>query len=144
MEKGKAGNETLRIEPCKDTALLSRLFLELAEDERSDVQRTEKQAFDEMAALLSRDEKAYLFVADGIIAGYALVVTNRKPYYLHHFYICRNERRKRYGTAAFKLLLETLNISEMDLDVYEWNERGRAFWESLGFKPRAIIMRYQP
>jgi GNAT superfamily N-acetyltransferase len=133
----------MTIEPCKDIALLSRLFLELAEDERSDVRRTEKQAQEEMAALLGREEKAYVFVADGNIAGYALVVTNRKPYYLHHFYICRSERRKGYGTAAFKLLLETLNASEMDLDVYEWNGRGRAFWESLGFKPRAIIMRYQ-
>lgn len=134
----------MTIEPCKDIALLTKLFLELAEDERSDLQRTEKQAREEMAAILNREEKAYVFTSDGNIAGYALVVTNRRPYYLHHFYICRSERRKGYGTAAFKLLLETLDTSEIDLDVYEWNERGRAFWESLGFKPRAIIMRYQP
>jgi GNAT superfamily N-acetyltransferase len=144
MEKSAAGNENLRIEPCEDTALLSGLFLELAEDERSDVQRTQKQAFEEMTSFLSRGEKAYIFTAGGNIAGYALAVTNRKPYYLHHFYICRGERRKGYGTIAFKLLLETLNVYEMDLDVYVWNERGRAFWESLGFKPRAVIMRYQP
>lgn len=144
MEKAVTGNKSLKIEPCEDTALLTTLFLELAEDERSDVQRTQKQAFEEMTSYLSHGEKAYVFWAEGNIAGYALVVTGRKPPYLHHFYICRSERRKRYGTAAFKLLLEALNVNEMDLDVYEWNERGRAFWESLGFKPRAVIMRYKP
>lgn len=143
MKKVLAGSEGLRIEPCNDITLLSRLFKELAEDEPADVLRTDEMAKEEMEAFLARGEKAYIFTADGSIAGYALVVVNRKPPYLHQFYICRSERRKGCGTAAFKLLLETLNVDEMDLDVYVWNERGRAFWKSLGFKPRAIIMRYQ-
>ncbi len=142
MKNDTARGESLKIEPCRDTAMLASLFQELVEDEPADVLRTEETALKEMEALLARGEKAYIFTAGSETAGYALVIEDRKPPYLHQFYTCRNERRKGYGTAAFALLLETLNINEMDLDVYVWNERGRAFWESLGFKPRAIIMRY--
>ncbi|MGE5493834.1 MAG: N-acetyltransferase family protein [Burkholderiales bacterium] len=133
----------LTIERCSDIELLSRLFRELAEDERSDVKRTEEDYREEMSKLLGRGELAYLFTtAKGGPAGYALVDPFRKPYYLRHFYICRGHRLKGYGKAAFRLLLDALKISEIDLDVFDWNERGKAFWNSLGFKPRAIIMRY--
>lgn len=134
--------EKLKIERCSDEELLSRLFRELAQDERSDVKRTEAEYCEEMSRLLGRGELAYIFGAEGVAVGYALVDPCRKPYYLHHFYICRGQRLKGYGKAAFRLLLDTLNISEVDLDVYDWNERGKAFWSSLGFKPRAVIMRY--
>ncbi len=135
-------DEKLKIERCSDEELLSRLFRELAQDERSDVKRTEAEYREEMARLLGRGELAYIFSMEGAVAGYALVDPCRKPYYLHHFYICRGQRLKGYGKAAFRLLLDTLNIGEVDLDVYDWNERGKAFWSSLGFKPRAVIMRY--
>jgi GNAT superfamily N-acetyltransferase len=134
--------DRLTIERCSDIELLSRLFRELAEDERSDVKRTEDDYRQEMSRLLGRGELAYLFSAEGCPAGYALVDPFRKPYYLRHFYICRGQRLKGYGKAAFRLLLDALGISEIDLDVFDWNERGKAFWNSLGFKPRAIIMRY--
>jgi GNAT superfamily N-acetyltransferase len=129
-------------EPCSDIPVLSTMFLELAEDEKSEIQRTVKAANEEMACLLER-EKAYKFSVSDEIIGYALVNTNRKPCYLHHFYICRSHRRKGYGTSAFYALLKALNIKEIDLDVYDWNERGKSFWNALGFKPRAIIMRYR-
>lgn len=130
------------VAPCFDIPLLSVMFLELAEDEKSDIQRTEKIAREEMAAFLEHGEKAYAFSVSGDIVGYALVNVLRKPPYLHHFYICRKDRRKGYGTVAFNALLDVLGAWEMDLDVYDWNERGKAFWKSLGFKPRAVIMRY--
>lgn len=133
----------LCIEPCDDTRLLAGLFFELAEDEQSDTKRTEQKAFEDMLSFLERGEKAYAFISDGSVAGYALVNTERTPPYLHHFYICRGERRKGYGTAAFRLLIEALETEVMDLDVYVWNERGNAFWGSLGFEPRATIMRYK-
>lgn len=133
----------INIEPCGDIELLTKLFMELALDERSDVERTEKQAQEEMRALIGRGEKAYVFMSGKTAEGYALVNPERTPPYLHHFYICRKERRKGLGTAAYKALLETIGAKEIDLDVYLWNERGRAFWESLGFEPRALIMRYK-
>jgi GNAT superfamily N-acetyltransferase len=145
MEEIMAGTERgadLRIERCDDTELLCRLFRELAEDERSDVKRTDSEYREEMTRLLNRGELAYTVAAEGAVVGYALVDPCRKPHYLHHFYICRGKRLKGYGKAFFRLLLEELGVGEIDLDVYDWNERGKAFWSSLGFKPRAIIMRY--
>jgi GNAT superfamily N-acetyltransferase len=133
----------MNIERCGDIELLCRLFRELAEDERSDVKRTDDEYHTEMTRLLDRGELAYIATADGSVVGYALVDPCRKPYYLHHFYTCRGSRLKGYGKTFFRLLLNELDISEIDLDVYDWNERGKAFWNSLGFKPRAIIMRYK-
>jgi len=54
-----------------------------------------------------------------------------------------DERRKGYGTQAFHLLLYHLNIQEIDIDVYSWNEAGIDFWKSLGFEKRYYNMRYK-
>ncbi len=129
------------IAPCTDDALLSRMFLELMEDEKTDLPATPAFAASRMEEYLSRGDNAYVFFAQGAVAGYALVITDRSPLYLRHFYICRDQRRRGYGTAAFHALLETLGADTIDLDVFVWNERGKAFWESLGFAPRALMMR---
>lgn len=139
---GAGSDGEMNIERCTDLELLCRFFKELAEDERSDVKRTDVEYREEMTKLLGRGELAYVFSVDGDLVGYALVDPCRKPYYLHHFYTCRGKRLKGYGKAAFRLLIDELKISDIDLDVYAWNERGKAFWNSLGFKPRAVIMRY--
>lgn len=132
----------LRLVPSTDINLLSKLYKELMEDERSDAALTDTQISEAMAGFLDNDEKAYVAFDNGQIVGYALVILSRTPFYLHHFYICRDHRRKGYGTAFFSLLLKELQTTRMDLDVLVWNTRGQAFWKSLGFKPRCIIMRY--
>lgn len=142
-QRDKHAENAVSIEPCSDVLFLSSLFLELAEDEGSDIHRTDQEAAEEMADFLERGEKAYIFIVSGNTAGYALVNINHTPPYLHHFYICRQYRRKGYGTSAFNMLINALVADEIDLDVYDWNERGKAFWGSLGFKPRAVIMRYR-
>lgn len=128
--------------PCEDTVLLTGMFLELMADEHTDTAVTEAQAKQRMEEYLSRSDKAFAFRAQGEVVGYALVICDRTPLYLRHFYICRNARRKGYGTAAFYALLKTLGTDSIDLDVFVWNERGKAFWTSLGFAPRALMMRY--
>lgn len=130
------------IQPCADISLLARLYLELAEDEASDTRRTPDEAEEGLREALRSGDAAYAFIAEGSVVGYALVAPVRKPPYLRHFYICRNARREGYGTEAFHALLRTLGANTLDLDVFVWNERGKAFWASLGFAPRATIMRY--
>ncbi len=129
--------------PCDDVKLLAKLCAELTEDEANDVHPTEAVLCDNISALLSSGEVAYTFQAEGRVVGYAMVNVRRSPFYLHYFYICRDARRHGYGTEAFHALLKTLGTSKLDLDVFVWNERGKAFWQSLGFTPRATIMRYQ-
>ena len=137
-----SGRVTLK--PCTDVALLSKLFNELSEDEANDARRTEKEMPRRYGrALLRSGEVAYSFREEGRIIGYALVNVSRDPFYLHHFYICRDARRQGFGTEAFQALLQMLGTEVIDLDVFVWNERGKAFWASLGFMPRATIMRYR-
>jgi GNAT superfamily N-acetyltransferase len=128
---------------CADAALLTQMFLELMADEHTDTPVNEAQAARRMGEYLARGDKAFVFQAQGESLGYALVIYDRTPLYLRHFYICRHARRKGYGTAAFRALLKTLDTDTIDLDVFVWNERGKAFWKSLGFAPRALMMRYR-
>ena len=132
----------LKLVACDNISLLTVLYKELLEDEQADFTLTDAQLSKKMAAFLESGQQAYVAVADGETVGYMLVVMSRTPLYLHHFYICRDHRRKGYGRAAFSLLLDTLQTRQIDLDVFVWNERGQAFWQSLGFEPRSIIMRY--
>lgn len=132
----------LQIVACEDVDMLTALFKQLAEDEQTDTPRTDAQYREAMDTFLRKGEKAFIAVADGQTIGYALVMMDCAPLYLHHFYICRNARRKGAGTAFFHLLIQTLKAKEMSLDVFDWNERGKAFWRSLGFVPRNIQMRY--
>lgn len=135
--------DKLEISPCTDTALLSVLCREMMEDEPSDAIPANEEICRRMEAFLAAGDIAYLFTTGGQTAGYALVIAQRSPVYLRHFYISRTHRRKGYGTQAFQLLLQTLGAREMDLDVFVWNARGQAFWQSLGFEPRATIMRFR-
>ncbi len=141
MNTGNPGCE-IEVSPCTDTALLTSLFLELMADEKTDRPVTEAQAKLRMQEYLARGDQAFAFGVQGDTVGYALVVCDREPLYLRHFYICRHARRKGYGTTAFHALLKALDTATIDLDVFVWNERGKAFWASLGFAPRATIMRY--
>lgn len=133
----------MKLKTSTDIMQLGALYQELMEDEQADAQYTDSQSRERMAAFLESGELAYIAEEDGETVGYALVDFSPAPCYLHHFYICRSHRRKGYGRAFFELLMDSLNITQIDLNVFIWNERGQAFWQSLGFKPRCIAMRYQ-
>ncbi len=122
-------------------SLLAQLNKQLYEDEKNDNIPTIDVFEERLKCSMEQGSKAYLFIEDGEIAGYALVRTQLSPYYLSHFFICKNMRRKGLGTIAFNLLMNELNTNSIDLDVFCWNERGQEFWKSLGFKERYIIMR---
>jgi len=131
----------MTITQTNNVDLITQMYMEMLEDEDSDLRFSFPDAKKRIAKYMA-DEPANIIENSDQTLGYALVKTNMQPIYLHHFYICRDARRQKNGTKAFQLLLQTLGADEMDLDVYVWNERGNAFWQSLGFKPRATIMRY--
>ncbi len=131
----------LEISPCSNITLLTRMYKELAEDENSDAPQTDEQYQQCMEGFLKRGDRAFVFLIGRSVIGYALVITDRKPYYLRHFYISRTRRRKGFGRTAFYMLLETLGTQTVDLDVFVWNESAIGFWQSLGFEQRAHLMR---
>ncbi len=115
----------------------------LIEDEQADNPMTIPQLEERMTAFLRSGYEAFLFEADGKNVGYALVDGTKTPPYLRHFFIGRECRRMGYGKAAFHALLEQLGTREIDIDVFVWNARGLAFWKSLGFAERCLMMRFR-
>jgi ribosomal protein S18 acetylase RimI-like enzyme len=138
------GCPMITIQACTqaDVTELSRLNRMLIEDEQADNPMSLPELEQRMAGFLAGDYNAFFFAAEGNRVGYALVDQMKTPPYLRHFFICRDCRRLGYGREAFFALLSHLRISEIDLDVYVWNHRGLAFWESLGFSKRCINMRF--
>ena len=134
----------MNIRKAKDDeiTLIAEMTRQLFEDEPSDMELSNLQFEDRLRKHMDAGCHAFLFIKGSII-GYALVNLAREPYYLIDFFICRDSRRGGNGTAAFHSLINELNTECIDLDVFCWNNRGQKFWESLGFKERAIIMRRQ-
>ena len=125
----------------RNLQLLAKLNQELFEDENNDNIPSIDILEERLKLAMDSGSKAFLFMENGEIAGYALVKCQVSPYYLSHFFICKSMRRKHLGTIAFNQLMDKLNTDSMDLDVFSWNHRGQEFWRSLGFKERCIIMR---
>ncbi|MBH1940014.1 GNAT family N-acetyltransferase [Mobilitalea sibirica] len=120
--------------------LIAEMTQKLFEDEPSDMTLSIEDFENRLLNYINAGCEAFLFTENEVI-GYALVNIARNPYYLIDFFICRHHRRNGKGTTAFHVLMNELNTESIDLDVFCWNDRGRKFWESLGFKERAIIMR---
>ena len=136
--------EKLMIRLCDDSDLesLSIMNKQLIEDEKHDNPMNIHQLNERMSGFINSDYNAYIFQQDKKIIGYALVNNSKNPYYLRQFFVVRGERRKGYGKRMFELLLVELNVKTIDIEVMVWNEQGKAFWESVGFKERSIYMRY--
>lgn len=126
-----------------DVPALAQMNRMLIEDERAENDMTIPQLEARMAGFLAGEYRAFLFEAAGEGIGYALVNMSPTPLYLRQFFIRREKRRSGLGRAAFRALLQYLKTETIDIDVYVWNEAGRAFWQSLGFRERAVSMRYR-
>ncbi len=124
-------------------AELARLNRMLIEDEQAENTMSLPQLEERMAGFLRSGYKAFLFEAAGARVGYALVNMTKTPFYLRQFFICRENRRRGYGKAAFYALLACLQVQEIDIDVYVWNKRGISFWKSVGFTERCYNMRFK-
>jgi predicted acetyltransferase len=125
-----------------DANILAEMNKQLIEDEKAnntmDIIQLEKR----MIEFLNNGYKAFVFIIDNNIIGYSLIDTTKKPIYLRQFFIKREERRKHYGKMAFNKLLEEIKTTEIEIDVLEWNNIGKIFWESIGFKNQWKRMKY--
>jgi ribosomal protein S18 acetylase RimI-like enzyme len=99
------------------------------------------QLKERMAGFLINGYKALFIKNEDNVIGYILCDMTKNPIYLRQFFIKREERRKHYGKEAFYKLKSYLNVDEIEIDVYLWNETGIKFWESLGFKGQYIRMK---
>ena len=135
----------IKIHNCTidDISKLAQMNLMLIEDEKADTSMTLYQLEQRMTDFLNTNYKAFFFDMENKHIGYALVNINENPLYLRQFFITRENRRKGFGRMAFYALLEFLQIQEIDIDVYTWNQNGISFWKALGFSSRFINMRFR-
>ena len=86
----------------------------------------------------------YEFLVAGEPVGHIVVdKTDQYPgTMVDEFSIRREYRRKGYGTQALHTLMEYLGVTALDLNVFCWNRRAMAFYESFGFKGISLHMNY--
>jgi len=135
----------IEINECteKDIKLLAEMNKQLIEDEKANNLMDVTQLENRMNDFLNNGYKAFFFIVDKKIIGYALCDMTKEPKYLRQFFIKREERRKHYGKNAFNKLLERLGIQEIEIDVLKCNETGIKFWENIGFKEQWKRMSYK-
>lgn len=126
-----------------DSKILAKLNKMLIDDGGSINSMSEAELEERMKQFLASDYLAYLFTVDNVTVGYALVNIGQKPFFIRQFYIIKEYRRKRYGTQAFRSIVEALEANEVDLTVLVQNEIGYKFWISCGLIPYEIMMHYR-
>lgn len=135
----------MQIQKCTltDVSKLALLNKQLIDDEKSNNPMDIYELENRMKGFLQTDYSAYFFIESSQIIGYALIRNSSSPAYLRQFLIERNYRKHNYGTQAFQMLLQYLDIKEIDLEVLPWNKNGLAFWKHCGFEETCIAMRYK-
>lgn len=99
-----------------------------------------------MKQLLRDGWRAALLLQGSGTVGYALFQEGerdgRKRVYVRQYYIRPELRRLGLGREGLRLLRERVfpASAELTIDVLDSNPRGRAFWESLGFRPYSARM----
>lgn len=132
---------TLHLAEERDCGLLALLNRELILAEHSDNEMSYVTLKDRMQTFLRGTYRAWIFRADNVIVGYALVDMGVEPYFLRQFCILESMRGKGFGRAAFIELQRMFGAIELDVDVLVWNVAGAAFWHKMGFVPRYTRMR---
>jgi len=98
----------IEIKECtkNDIWLLAKMNKQLIEDEKANNLMDITQLENRINDFLNNEYKAFFFIIEEKIIGYALCDMTKEPIYLRQFFINREERRKQYGKNAFYKLLE--------------------------------------
>lgn len=140
----------LRPATVDDLPLLAEMNRQLIEDEGSRNPMGLPALAERMRGWLAGEYAAVVFSLGDAAVGYAVYQVRSDEYfpqeryvYLRQLFVRREVRRQGIGRAAFRLLCERCFPAGMAvaLDVLQCNPGGRAFWESLGFRPHCTSMR---
>ncbi len=141
---------TIRPATLLDVPLLVKMNQELIEDEGSSNPMIPEQLESRMQRWL-HSWHIFLFLQDAIVVGYTIYRIQKSEHdgketvYIRHYYICRDTRRKGLGREALSLLRQQVfpKDAKIFLEVLWHNQRGRDFWESLGFGPYSMTMKLE-
>ena len=135
----------IEVKECtlENVPLLAEMNKQLIEDEKANNSMDIIQLKNRMTDFLNNGYKAFFFMIDNKIVGYALCDMAKEPKYLRQFFIKREERRKHYGKIAFENLLKKIKAQEIEIDVLKSNETGIKFWGKIGFIEQWKRMKYK-
>jgi ribosomal protein S18 acetylase RimI-like enzyme len=142
---------TLRSATLHDTPHLAHMNKRLIEDEGSSNPMTLEQLETRLRSWLNTEWRGVLFLNSTKVVGYAIYRLQRQEFdghdtvYIRHYYIERDYRRFGFGTEALQKLRSEVfpKNTTVYLEVLVHNDRGRAFWESLGFSEYSLTMRLE-
>jgi len=133
---------TYRFATQDDIPVLAEMNERLIRDENHRDRLTIASLQSRMTKWLAAGSRAVLFEEDGQAIGYALFNTTQEHVYLKHFFVEAKHRRQGTGRTAMQWLMTNAwgGESRIRLDVLSENERGIAFWKSLGFESYCTTM----
>lgn len=141
---------SLRTATFNDVPLLVQMNQELIEDEGSSNPMSQEQLESRMRRWLQSWE-VLLFVQDIVVVGYVIYRIQKneqdasETIYIRHYYVSREFRRQGLGREAFVLLRSTVlpKNTKIFLEVLWHNQRGRDFWQSVGFNPYSMTLKLE-
>jgi ribosomal protein S18 acetylase RimI-like enzyme len=142
---------TLRLATAQDIPTLAHMNKRLIEDEGSTNPMTLEQLETRLRSWLNTEWRGVLFLEQDKPIGYTIYrlqrqdFDNRETVYIRHYFIERDYRRLGFGRKGLEKLKAELfpkNVT-VYLEVLIHNERGRAFWQSLGFNEYSLTMRLE-
>ncbi|MFP4356245.1 MAG: GNAT family N-acetyltransferase [Phycisphaerae bacterium] len=131
-----------RLATADDAPLLAELNKQLIVDEGHRNPMNVQQLAQRMRGWLTGEYHGAIFSQGGSIVGYALWRKEDDGYYLRQFYIVRESRRRGLGRAGIEWLRRHawVDAERISLEVLISNQRGVAFWRSVGFADYCLRM----
>jgi ribosomal protein S18 acetylase RimI-like enzyme len=142
---------TLRLATLQDATLLAHMNKRLVEDEGGNNPMTLEQLETRLKNWLHSEWRGVLFLNGAKVVGYTIYrlqrqeFDNRDTVYIRHYFIERDYRRFGFGSEGLEKLRAEIFPKGVTiyLEVLTHNERGRAFWQSLGFSEYSVTMRLE-
>jgi GNAT superfamily N-acetyltransferase len=142
---------TLRLATLQDATLLAHMNKRLIEDEGGNNPMTLEQLETRLKNWLHSEWRCVLFLTDSKTVGYTIYrlqrqeFDNRDTVYIRHYFIERDYRRFGFGSEGLEKLRAEIFPKDVTiyLEVLTHNNRGRAFWQSLGFVEYSVTMRLE-
>jgi len=125
---------------CRELALFNKALID---DGGSINAMSLEELENRMREFITSGFVAMIFEVENIHIGYALIDTNKTPFFIRQFFIGKEFRRRGYGRTAFSKIVEYFNTDQLDLTVLCNNEIAYKFWINCGLVPYETILHYR-
>ena len=127
-----------------DVACLAEMNYRLIQDEGHSNNMSLEELHDRMSEWLQGAYTAILFQLKAQTIGYALFRQEHDCYYLRQFFVDTKYRRRGIGRNAIRWLHENAwKGTRVRVDVLVNNDRGIAFWRSIGFYDYCLTLEFE-